>query len=290
VNYERRHFRLKIVSNKITIVGTTAWIEKSLARVADFADYRVCFREIIEGVPAAYLNLSYVSVLDVVEFYGGAEWHGKGTDLGKVPETLLLDSSRIRVLNAFFLTDVLTAIVMMTAELKCRQVLGIGPVLLPCIANIQRIILENPPRPGAPEQIIEMVIHASATLLSLTHQASLRAILVKNVMPTSGVYSVMSKVMRNAWYHYARRENVPSHVGFPECARFLMPVIQKHASSLAKVVELNLKVHVERYNAIITATATTIVATRAQNERINAAVLEGDRAVENDGSEGSMGQ
>jgi hypothetical protein len=286
VNYERTKFQQSLTSSRITLDGTNAWIGHSLGKVVDSTDHRVCFREVVEGVPASYVNFVFVAVIDVVATYADAGWHGSENDLGKVPEILLLDSSRIRALNAHFVKDVLSAIIMTTVVTTFEQTLPRlfdGAAFLNSVAAIQEILLQTPPTPGAPQQAIELVVQATPP----THQDSLRAMLIKNVKSTSAVYPVMSKVSSYAWYHFSRGGAVPASVRFPDCAKFLFPAMKKNAESLAAFVILNNKVHVMRYNSIITAAAKTIVDTRARNEQINAIVLEGDKAVENDGSAAS---
>jgi hypothetical protein len=132
------------------------------------------------------------------------------------------------------------------------------------MATMQQVVLNHAPKPSAPQRTIALVLKAAADVLPPAYTDSLRVMLDKNVKTSSMVFPVMSKIVRNAWYHLARGDALPAHVRFPECAMFLFPTMEKNARSLAAIVTLNNTVHVERYNAIITAAVKTIVETNAR--------------------------
>jgi hypothetical protein len=115
-NYERHKFALKLAAGTITLAATATWLGESLGRVSESTDYRVCFRDIVEGVPAAYVDLINVAVIDLVANHG------------TIPETLLLDSNRIKALNSHLNTDVVSAVIITTVELLYRRLFE-GPTL-----------------------------------------------------------------------------------------------------------------------------------------------------------------
>jgi hypothetical protein len=79
----------------------------------------------------------------------------------------------------------------------------------------------------------------------------------KNVKNTSGVYRAMIKVFRRVWFNLVMNQD-RNACKVPGCTKMLLPEVEKHSSSLVAVSRLNKRVHVTRYNDLITKAAALI--------------------------------
>ena len=85
---------------------TIKWIHSTMGGMAETNDLRLNWDQLIADVDLYYLNVLYVSIVNLVGDF--PNWGGEQRDKAhedELPETMLLDLLRVKVLNLRFHTD-----------------------------------------------------------------------------------------------------------------------------------------------------------------------------------------
>jgi hypothetical protein len=169
-----------------------------------------------------------------------------------VPETLLIDIHRITMLSSSFHTSVLSYVISLTCQAYLDTISTSTPACIMC--NVQRILVETPPRPTHPAYTIRMVLDRMRSDLSDTDIVSLRHIIGHNVQRSSRVHMATVPILKRVWFS-ATKEFPPAYnnVAFVSGSMdFLLPSMKNDLSNMAAMARYNKKVHGAMYKSIIT--------------------------------------
>lgn len=74
----------------------------------------------------------------------------------------------------------------------------------------------------------------------------------KNVLTTSQVFFLMKKTVKKMWFYIVKTKGIPAGVSFPVCVAMMIPAVRRHSAFFLDLINHNLRVHVSRYNHVIT--------------------------------------
>jgi hypothetical protein len=243
VDYEKRHFERKLEKKTIGLGHTQDWITKTIQELARNPDVRIDMSQVALGTTNAFEDVVYMAVMNLVADTPITET--------RFPEILLLDFLRIKELHAHMHADVMTAVILVTLEQKCNEVVGTEKTI-EIMKSIQHIVLEHPPIPTNPAETLKLVMQELIVWDISTPQLTLmQNMLDKNTAKTSGVYKAMQRVTKRIWFDVITKNNLQTTNPMPEVAKVLLPEIVKHTSSVCTIVSLNLSVHGTRYTKCI---------------------------------------
>lgn len=223
-------------------------------------DPRVHMANLIQGKPDDFEVVLYIAIVNLVAEY--PNWGGAIRE-EKVPETMLLDLLRIKALNAHFHTDVVSSIILVTVEQKCRELVCDVNLRNRAMKAVQEIVLKNSPNPTSPtnmSQLMTLIMNELKNSIQPDKLVAVQRIMEKNVQKSSPLYLPMTKIFKRVWFHIIKEKIVPEHCKMPDCTKVLVADMEKHSSILGAVVQLNKKVHVVRYNQMISRAVSAITA------------------------------
>lgn len=262
VDYERGHFFKRLESGLITLDLTKAWISHTVSEIARCKDVRVDVAALVRGKPEQFEVVLYIAIVNLMADYphwGGVRREASLEDV--VPETMKLDLLRIRALNAHFHTDVVSSIILVTAEQQCRELVKFDQERARLVKAVQDLVVGHPPKPSNTAKTIRLVVAELEGALEEGQAPRVTSILIKNVERGSAVYVAMTNILKKVWFHLIRDQRVPATCLLPECARPLVAEVERHSRSLASVALLNKMVHAASYNDIITKAAGAVKVT-----------------------------
>ena len=257
VQYERTHFEKKLAAGTITLQHTQKWVKYTVERLVRTKDARVPIERLKAG--HGYDTVFHVAMTDlVVEF---PHWGGTPRGIGRqeeIPETLLLDSLRIKALNAHFHTDVTSAVMLATVEQAMRRCIQDPTVRMDVCKTVAEMVASKPPKPHEPSGAIEMVMAELTGHISPVDMGMVRTLLQKHVQKSHLVYLHMVKNFKNHWYEILRRSALnpgsavsANCVRVPDMAKRVVLDTEKHAMNLSLIAMLNKKVHSRYYDTMI---------------------------------------
>jgi hypothetical protein len=201
-----------------------------------------------QGNPVDCKAVFYVAIVKLVS---------DSLDGVQVPETLLLDTRRLHTLRVHFHAGVLSAIIIATVVVWCRQYVTDVRIYESVVKSVQKIALRHH------HQAIDLTVLAVKLEMSMTlmhilsegpdgfdpvYLTHLQLVLDKNVCRTSSVYMAMAKIFKNVWYHLTREDTIVADIApacrMPEYARVsLLSPIGKAPKRLSRMRDkkLNLK-------------------------------------------------
>lgn len=161
----------------------------------------------------------------------------------------MLDLLRIKALNVHFHTDVVSAIILTQVDQEVRNRVDKPMVRLQLFESVKNIIKQTPPRPSNPQAVIELVMNELSPFLSKEDKDLTQNLINKHVKKDHAVYRHMVKQFKAAWYH--NFTNKPYTLRVPELAQCMHTETLNHATHLSTIAQLNIKVHVYRYNEML---------------------------------------
>jgi len=252
VEYEKSHFVKKLEKNLITLDRTKLWVTHTLCDIVLTSDPRVVVADLPKGKPEDFEVVLYIAMVNLIADYpnwGGLQRGASEEDL--VPETMMLDLLRIKALNMHFHTDVVSSVILVTAEAQCLLNIKDASLRSDLFKAVQDVVVKNPPKPNNPRVTIRLAMNVLQRGMTQTMLDACQNLMEKNVKKSSAVHNAMTKIFKRVWYHLVKDKTVPATCNVPECAKPLLVEVAKHTGSLAAVALHNKKVHVTRYNDII---------------------------------------
>jgi hypothetical protein len=192
-----------------------------------------------------YEVIYYVAIVTLVS----------GEEVGNVPETMLLDTERLVVLNTQFHSHVVSAIILTACSRAIYLEPGWGTLgwTGKVMETVQQLVMEYPPHPTTPQKTVGLVMEELVRQVPAEYvvrvQTALQPLLDVNLQTTSMVYQAMVKSYKRVWYHVIR--SLPAERNIPQCAMLLLPGLMENATNLTALALLSINVHTQRYNDII---------------------------------------
>jgi hypothetical protein len=114
-----------------------------------------------------------------------------------------------------------------------------------------KCVLDHPPKQRDAHNTVLYVLDEVGKDATELEVASLKNVLERNVLRTSGVYISMLQTVQTMWYYLLEHGKIPDGVNITASVRVLEPSMHKTLSVLRSMLFLSLKVHIPRYNEII---------------------------------------
>ena len=257
IDYEKSHFNKKLDKKMITLDRTKTWIAHTVLKITQNNDMRAPLEDLVNGKSEAFENVLYIGMVELVGDY--PHWRGSTCDADQqdlIPETIMLDLLRVKALNTHFHTDVVSSTILVTVESKLRENVMDFHALSKLLGAVQGVVMRNPPKQSPPTHTLKLVMHELADAMPANQLLALQSLMQRNIAKTSPVYSSMSKIMKKVWFYIVKDHKIEAlqlaSCGLPGCALCLVKEVETHTLCLSLVATLNRKVHVTRYNEIIT--------------------------------------
>ena len=217
------------------------WMSKTLKR--ELATNTVELQSVLDGNSAVFVRIHSAAMLSLV------------TDAAPVvpemcPETLRFDVHRIGMLQTEFQYIVVAAA--MLVKLGHALAATRNPSDAQILSGISDTLVADTRREIDVEQTVAEMGNALERS-SLTEDArdALKRQLLQCAAPTDAVHQLLAQRTRTFWSRIDQDGKIPVDVQFMSAGRTLISRIDKAASTLRKVTDLNRSVHGLHYNRII---------------------------------------
>lgn len=246
INYEKANFTKSLVSGALTLERTEAWISKTVDFIMQSSEPFVALERPVEIKSLDdknYKKILFVALVNLV-----ADCNGRKKK--DIPETLLLDQRRIRLLHAHFHIHVVSTVILTQVYMDIVKSVSDktrAQEILQAVAKI--IAVEQPPKnPLNPKPTIDRVMDEISVHLPNPEQT--RTLIDKHVEPTNVVYKIMVQNFKKLWYH--RLAGISDYaLRIPECARCIEKESVKHIRLMDNILLVSVRVHIQRYNDIL---------------------------------------
>lgn len=249
VEYEKSRFQQALDGKEVTMDGVNVWINATLKEAEGFQAASAPFKveDVKAGGAIAYEKVVKYGIVRLVTKFRA----DSGIEL---PATMLMDRIRIVSLHNFFRMDVLCATALTSAMVwinqrgydleKNRELLGF----------VQNVAVTSPPRNHFGLTAFAKRI-SNAISYCVTEEADLQQLVDKIEMDCAldaPLYKALFSSMRDVWFALLDKQDtdVVSR-RLPMAARVIVDMIDKKMDTFRKMVRLNLRVHVDRYNGIV---------------------------------------
>jgi hypothetical protein len=257
IQYERTHFEKKLAAGAITLQHTQQWVKYTVDKLMRINDPKVGVANLRIGKD--YQGVLHTAMIDlVVEF---PHWGGTPRGLDRqeeIPETLLLDSLRVKALNAHFHTDVMCAVMLVTVDHETRRCIPDAATRTQVCSHISALVFSKPPKPHDPTDAISMIVSELTPHIGMHNASVVRSMLEKHVQKSNLVYLHMVKSFKNHWFDMLKKSALTPGcpvnadvIRLPGIASRVVKETGKHALDLSLIVMLNRKVHCKYYDAMI---------------------------------------
>ena len=208
IEYERSHFKKKLEAGKITLARTEAWIKDTVSRVVAGSDPRVSLQGLVSGTHADYEAVLHIAMTDLVTTgpvsflrEGSSVISREGSSMEEtVPETMLLDVVRIKALNARFLTDVVSAVIIITVDQWVKQHVRDVGARLQLVKSVSDAVVNVPPRTHInSKHAINAAMDVLVGRVSEQDLENVKVLVEKHVDPTHLVYMYMVSCDSCVW-------------------------------------------------------------------------------------------
>lgn len=253
--YMQKHFESKRSAGIVTLEKTTEWLDTVVARLltSDASDRLrglVSPAQLASGEEPVYESVFMYAVLELLLDASVA-----------IPDTLALDDLRIRSLRDHFHTDVLSLVYMQTACDHLATFTTLDAHDRVSIAlGVQRVLVQSPPKPCLPLKCIERVVAAVPSAL----QSGLEALLQQK-LGGDNYAAAETKIMMH-WASVLVEEGrglAGVEADLPEYVAPLVRASRPHIKTMAKMLDVNMKIHTKHYHTIIKEAAAKAPTTRA---------------------------
>ena len=189
VEYERSHFRKKLLNGSITLERTEKWIKHTLQHIVETRDQRVSLANLRGGSHGDFERVFQIAMVSLVVEYPhwGGEKRSK-TNADQVPETLLNDLLRIKALNAHFHTDVTSAAILITVDQEVKARMRDGIVRSQLLKTVSDTVVNKPPKPHDSTYTIKAVMEELGAHLEADDVRTIKTMVEKHVKRTHPVY------------------------------------------------------------------------------------------------------
>jgi hypothetical protein len=252
--YARTQFESRRLSGEFTLEKTTEWLDTVVARLLT-SDASDCLRGLVSpaqlasGEEPVYESVLMYAVLQLVLDTSAA-----------IPETLALDSLRITSLRDHFHTDVLSLVYMQTVYDHLATFTTLDAHERVSIAlGVQRVLVQSPPKPCLPLRCVERVVAAVPS----ASQSGLEALLQQKL--GGDAYTAAETKIMIHWASMLVEEGRGLAGGKADLPEYVMPLLRAsrpHVKTMAKMLDVNMKVHTEYYHNIIKEAAARAPTTR----------------------------
>jgi hypothetical protein len=200
IEYERCHFQRKLGTEKVGLTLTEEWIRHTVSRVIDTNDARVSREGLVAGTHRDYEAVLHVGMSELVaEYPHWGEPEHKSTE-DAVPETLGLDALRIRALNAHFHADVLSAVILVTADQVVKQRVRDAATRAQVLCSVSEAVMGRPPKPHNARYTVDAVMNVLVGAILEQDLAGVRGLIEKHVNRTHAVYAYMVSELHTDMY------------------------------------------------------------------------------------------
>ena len=259
VEFLREQFQKEYGGKVLT--RTNAWISHTIRELVEKKDTRVGVQDLVRGDPHAFEKVLYIAMVSLVVEY--PNWGGTTRSVDQedqIPETTMLDLLRVKALNVYFHIDVVSILIISTVKERLCGLVDDAEVRNQLVSAVQDVVKENPPNHAKPDRTVNLVIKSLDDKVDADGLDKVKTALADNVRKDSPAYADMVNTLKRAWYDLIKNFSLSEECRIPDAADVIILASQKRLLEFQKMVLIDKKVHVDRYNGIITKAVQAIVA------------------------------
>lgn len=255
IGYMQSQFQKRITAG-MQLNMTEAWIRHAFDRLMEQEDFAVNIGTIqISGgnVSDAFGTVMMHATVNLVTEY--PHWGGVERPLSmqdQLPETFDLNLLRVKALKNHFDADVVSVIILIQADHEIRIRVRDVASKRQLMQQVSEIVKKNPPLPTNVEKVISLVADELQPCIGDEAMHRVKKVIEKHIDAKHGVYKAIAKMIRNTWYGVLAGKQFP--FGVPESVRWMEAATQEHARKIIPIFNVNMRLHVSRYNAILSET------------------------------------
>jgi len=241
IDYERGKFQDKLNDGTLTLERTQSWIRAVIR--SEVASKAVELEALVEGRAASFVHVHSAAMLALVSAVAPVK-----PDL--CPETLLFDVHRLAILQREFQYIVTSATILVTATHGLGATKNVADMQL--LSGISEMFVPEDKLDIDVDQTISEIgkVLERSTLSREGRQSLIRA-LTQCSVPSDAVHQLLALRMRTFWGRIMKDGKVPVDLKFINASRALIPRIEKAATKLMSLANLNRTVHLPTYNKLI---------------------------------------
>ena len=224
IDYERGKMKDKLNDGTLTLERTKAWIELAVKAGSSIDD-------LVEGKVAAYIGTYTDAMLSIITQPGSITAE-------HVPETLMMDVSRINALRRDFdfVTSATTAVLAVQSYAKPTE---------ECMTRVTKVFLDDTRMDDAIDRIdTELAQVVIGEDVRLKAKFAIQRMAVDNSPIKKLIEARIKKTLRDMVL-------TGNQTQVDTTTRIMLPRIRKVAHEMARLCNLNRKVHVSIYNKLI---------------------------------------